>query len=147
VASRGCDFPTDFGIPGVGLLGATAISASVGNASQFRNGRQLSAWLGIVPKQRSSGGKDRLLGISKHGDAYLRTLLIHGARSVLAHEKRRPEAKDSWSMRLSGRSCMNKAATALANKMARTIWALIRHERTYEPGFKPTRPSGCVVAA
>jgi transposase len=128
-------------IPGVGLLGATAIAASVGDARQFRNGRQLSAWMGLVPRQHSSGGKQRLLGISKHGDAYLRTLLIHGARSVLSRLKSKPEATESWRRRLLERNCMNLAATALANKMARTIWALIRHERRYDPGFLPTRPA------
>ena len=128
-------------IPGVGLLGATAIAASVGDARQFRNGRQLSAWMGLVPRQHSSGGKQRLLGISKHGDAYLRTLLIHGARSVLSRLKSKPEATESWGRRLLERNSMNLVATALANKMARTIWALIRHERRYDPGFLPTRPA------
>jgi transposase len=127
-------------IPGVGLLGATAIAASVGNATQFRNGRQLAAWMGLVPRQHSSGAKQRLLGISKHGDAYLRTLLIHGARSVLSRLKMKPEALDCWAVSLLTRRSMNLAATALANKMARTIWALIRHERRYSPDFQPMRP-------
>ena len=129
-------------IPGVGLLGATAISASIGSASQFRNGRQLAAWVGLVSRQHSSGGKQRLLGISKRGDAYLRTLLIHGARSLLSRLKSKPEAKDCWSMRIANRRSMNTAATALANKTARTIWALVRHERRYEAGFCPIRPIG-----
>ena len=104
-------------IPGIGPITASAIVATVGNATEFKNGRQLSAWIGLVPKQRSSGGKQILLGISKCGDTYLRTLLIHGARAVIrfAGNKVEPE---SWLHRLMARRNKNVAAVALANKNA-----------------------------
>ena len=96
----------------------------------------MAAWLGLVPRQNSSGGKDRLLGISKRGDTYLRTLLIHGARSVLYGLKRRAEgAADGWLVRLAARRNTNIAAVALANKHARIVWALLAHERDYRAGY------------
>lgn len=118
-------------IPGVGALTASALVASVGDAKSFKNGRQLAAWLGLVPRQDSSGGKERLLGISKRGDTYLRTLLIHGARAVLFHRMRQPQHQDGWLMRLRARRNPNVAAVALANKNARTVWALLAHGREY----------------
>jgi transposase len=118
-------------IPGVGALTASALVASVGDAKAFRNGRQLAAWLGLVPRQDSSGGKERLLGISKRGDTYLRTLLIHGARAVLFHRMRQAQHQDGWLMRLRARRNPNVAAVALANKNARTVWALLAHGREY----------------
>ena len=118
-------------IPGVGLLTATAMVATMGDAKVFKSGRELAAWLGLVPRQTGSGGRIRLLGISKRGDTYLRTLLIHGARSVLLHAK----APDPWINQLRQRRPLNVAVVALANKMARTIWALLAHERTYQKGF------------
>lgn len=121
-------------IPGVGALTASALVASVGDAKTFRNGRQLAAWLGLVPRQDSSGGKERLLGISKRGDTYLRTLLIHGARAVLFHRMRQPQHHDGWLMRLRARRNANVAAVALANKNARTVWALLAHQREYCAG-------------
>lgn len=109
-------------IPGIGPITASAIVATVGDAREFKNGRQLAAWFGLVPKQCSSGGKQLLLGISKRGDIYLRTLLIHGARAVVrfAENKAEPE---SWLRKLIARRNKNVAAVALANKNARIIWA------------------------
>jgi transposase len=121
-------------IPGIGPITATAMIATVGDARQFENGRQLAAWLGIVPKQHSTGGKARLLGISKRGDRYLRTLLIHGARAVVRIAERKAEA-ETWIKRLLERRHKNIAAVALANKNARTIWALLAHDREYEPDY------------
>ena len=121
-------------IPGVGALTASALVASIGDAKAFKSGRQLAAWLGLVPRQDSSGGKERLLGISKRGDTYLRTLLIHGARAVLFHRMRQPQHQDGWLIRLRARRNPNVAAVALANKNARTVWALLAHGREYCAG-------------
>jgi transposase len=123
-------------IPGIGALSASALVASIADARSFKNGRQLAAWLGLVPKQDSSGGKPKLLGMSKRGDTYLRTLLIHGARSaiVAAQKKAKPNA---WLSGLLSRRHPNIAAVALANKNARTIWALLAHEREFRPDYMP----------
>lgn len=118
-------------IPGVGLLTATAAVATMGDPHAFRSGRAFAAWLGLVPRQIGTGGHVKLLGISKRGDTYLRTLLIHGARSVLVHSQK-PSA---WVSALLQRRSLNVAAVALANKMARTLWALIAHQRLYQPGY------------
>jgi len=123
-------------IPGIGPLSASALVASVGDASVFHNGRQFAAWLGLVPRQSSSGGKTNLLGISKRGDTYLRTLLIHGARSVLLSLKRHPDRAEGWLARLAARRNPNIAAVALANKNARTVWALLAHGRDYQDGYR-----------
>jgi len=112
-------------LPGVGPLTATAISALVGSAELFKNGRELSAYLGLVPKQYSSGGKSKLLGISKRGDRYVRCLLIHGARAVLFQTKNLPISKANWLKELKTRRGFNRAVVALANKNARTIWAIM----------------------
>ena len=125
------------GVPGIGPLTASALVASVGDAKAFKNGRQLAAWLGLVPRQDSSGGKERLLGISKRGDTYLRTLLIHGARSVLYGLKRRADQpEDGWLARLATRRNANIAAVALANKNARIVWALLAHHREYQANYE-----------
>lgn len=121
-------------IPGIGPMTASATVASVGDARNFKNGRQLAAWLGIVPRQHSTGGKSTLLGISKRGDSYLRTLLIHGARAVIRVAERKPNA-DPWLKNLLARRHKNVAAVALANKNVRTIWALLAHDRDYEAGY------------
>jgi transposase len=128
-------------IGGIGPLTASAYVASLGNAKGFKNGRQVAAWLGIVPRQDSSGGKTRLLGISTHGDVYLRTLLIHGARSVLRHLEQRPDQAESWLKRLMLRRGKNVAAVALANKNARIAWALLAHQREFEPDYASRAPS------
>jgi len=118
-------------LPGVGPLTATALVASVGNASMFENGRGLSGWLGLVPRQHSSGGKNKLGGISKRGDQYLRTLFIHGARSVLLRIETREDAQAKWLKRLIERRGFNRACVALANKNARVAWALLAREESY----------------
>jgi len=124
-------------IPGIGPLGASALVASIGDIRTFKSGRQLAAWLGLVPRQDSSGGKTRLLGISKRGDRYLRTLLILGARSVLRQMQRHPaRAAQSWLERLTARSHPHIAAVALANKSARIAWALLAHEREYQADYR-----------
>lgn len=123
-------------IPGVGLLTATAAIATMSDPKTFRSGREFAAWIGLVPRQTGSGGKVKLLGISKRGDTYLRKLLIHGARSVLFHTKEpRP-----WLMQIRQRRPMNVVVVAQANKMARTIWAILAHERSYEKGYVSVKP-------
>jgi len=121
-------------IPGIGVLTATALAATVGNAHGFDSGRQLAAWLGLVPRQHSSGGKTNLLGMSKRGDAYLRTLLIHGARSVIYRATQRGDERD-WLVQLTARRNKNVAAVALANKTARIAWALLAHGREFRSDY------------
>lgn len=120
-------------VPGIGPVTATALVASVGDGQQFQRGRDLSACLGLVPGQHSSGGKERLLGISKRGDSYLRTLLIHGARSVLKSAGNKNDPRSRWVASLAQRRHKNVAAVALANKNARIVWALMRHGGRYDP--------------
>ena len=117
-------------IPGVGVLTATAVVAAMGDPAAFRSGREFAAWLGLVPRHDGTGGRVRMLGISS-GDRYLRTLLIHGARSVLTTAKAPPE----WAVRLAERRPANVVTVALANKTARTIWALLAHDRAYQANF------------
>jgi transposase len=128
-------------IPGIGVLTATALAAVVGEGQDFRNGRQLAAYLGLVPRQASSGGKARLLRISKRGDRYLRSLLIHGARTVIYHIRRRLQAGqpsgNPWVEQLLQRCHPNEVAVALANKMARIAWVLLVKKETWSP----TRPA------
>ena len=121
-------------VPGIGPLTASALVATVGDAKNFDNGRQLAAWLGVVPRQHSSGGKPTLLGMSKRGDAYLRTLLIHGARSVI-YRATQKAANDNWVVQLAARRNKNVAAVALANKTARIAWALLAHDRKFENNY------------
>jgi transposase len=118
-------------IEGVGPITATAILAAVSDAQVFKNGRQFSAWLGLVPKQHSSGGKTTLLGISKRGDRYLRSLLIHGARTVVTYAKRKKDDRSRWITEKEKTRGFNKACVAVANKNARIIWALIAHGTEY----------------
>ena len=118
---------------GVGPLIATALVAAVGNAEQFSNGRQMAASLGLTPGQHSSGGKERLLGITKRGDVYLRTLLIHGARSVIYAARHKDDRLSQWVTGLAKRRHPNVAATALANKTARIAWAMLRRGTDYQP--------------
>jgi len=117
----------------VGPLGATALVAAVGNAYEFKNGRELRAWLGLVPRQHSSGGRNVLLGISKRSDRYLRTLLIHGARSAVRLVERRKDPYSVAISRLKARRGPNVAAVALANRNARVLWALLRRAEDYRP--------------
>ena len=123
-------------IPGIGPLAASAVVASIADARSFKNGRQVAAWLGLVPKQDSSGGKPKLLGMSKRGDTYLRTLPIHGARSAIVAAQRKGST-NAWLSGLLTRRHPNVAAVALANKNARTIWALLAHEREFRPDYVP----------
>jgi transposase len=118
-------------IEGVGPMTATAVVATVGDAKLFKNGRQMSAWLGLVPRQRSSGGKTVLLGISKRGDQHLRTLLIHGGRAVVQRVANKSDSKSQWLRRIKQERGANIAAVALANKNARVIWALMTSEEEY----------------
>jgi len=118
-------------VPGIGPITASALVASLGDAKNFENGRQVSAWLGLVPKQHSSGGKEKLLKISKRGDKYLRTLLIHGARSVLYREQSKADTS-SWVKGVATRRNHNIAAVALANKNARIAWALLTREKGFD---------------
>jgi transposase len=126
-------------IPGIGALAASALVASIADARSFENGRQVSAWLGLVPRQSSSGGKPTLLGMSKRGDAYLRTLLIHGARSAILAAQRKTANTNVWLANLLTRRHPNIAAVALANKNVRTVWALLAHGREFKADYVPTR--------
>jgi transposase len=118
-------------IPGIGPITASALVASIGDAKSFENGRQLAAWLGLVPKQHSSGGKQTLLGISKRGDTYLRTLLIHGARAVIRVAERKAQHAGSWLAAADGPTQQERGSRGLANKNARIVWALLVHDRDY----------------
>jgi transposase len=124
-------------IPGVGLLRATATVATMGEAKAFKSGREFAAWLGLVPKQTGTGGKIQLRGISRRGDTYVRTLLIHGARSVLFHGKH----PGSWAEQLRKRRPSNVVTVALANKMVRTIWAVLAHGTPYNSMHFSAQPA------
>ena len=125
-------------IPGVGRLTATAVVATVADARSFRSGREFAALLGLVPRQSGTGGRVKLLGISKRGDPYLRTLVIHGARSVLLTQSRADRVIDPWLRDVLSRRPKNVAIVALANKMARTIWALMAHGRSFDHNWGRT---------
>ena len=124
-------------IPGIGPMSATAIVCAVGDGKQFKRGRDLAAWLGLTPRQQSSGGKDRLLGISKRGDSYLRTLLIQGAKSVIKVVGNKTDPRSLWLQNLCTRKHKNTVAVALANKNARIAWALLSNDTSYLPEGKP----------
>lgn len=125
-------------VPGVGMLGASALRASIGDIHRFPSGRHLSSWLGITAREYSSGEQRRLGRISKSGDAYLRTLLIHGARSALLAARRAqqagqpPDALRRWALEIEQRRGTNKATVALANKVARILWAIARYDRRFD---------------
>lgn len=123
-------------IPGVGLLTATAAVAMIGDPKAFKSGREFAAWADLVPKQTGSGGKINLHGISKRGDAYLRTLMIHGARSVLTHAKE----PGPWVEQIKKRRPPNVVVVALANKIARTIWAVQAHDQPYDKRYSGMKP-------
>lgn len=124
-------------IPGVGIITATALVATVGDATAFRSARQFAAWLGLVPRQQSSGGKDRLGRISKRGDGYLRRLLVHGARAVLAWSRRRKQTLSDWLTALLARRPTNVVLVAMANKTARVVWAMLSRHQDYMPDRLP----------
>lgn len=121
-------------MPGIGVITATALIAMIGNARNFKSGRELAAWIGLVPRQHSTGGKQTLLGISKRGDAYLRKLLIHGARALAYHAGRKADL-NNWLHKLVNRKHMNIAVVAQANKTARIVWALLAHGREFRPDY------------
>ncbi|MBU2846805.1 IS110 family transposase [Acidithiobacillus ferriphilus] len=118
-------------IPGIGPVTATAVVATVGDAKLFRNGRELAAWVGLVPRQSSSGGKTRLGRITKHGDSYLRTLFVQGAMTVIRHVGEKSDPRSQWIRDLVNRRGVQKTAVALAAKMVRTAWALMAWEESY----------------
>lgn len=130
-------------VPGIGKLTATAVLATVADAHHFDNGRDFAANLGLVPREHGSGGKQRLFGITKRGDTYWRTWLIHGARSALRCAGDKPDKPLRWAQKLAERRGVNVAAVALANRMARVIWALLAHGREYVPVWSKsmTRPA------
>lgn len=130
-------------VPGIGVLSATALAATLGDASGWRSAREFSASLGLVPAHSGTGGKTRIGHLSKRGDPYLRTLLIHGARAVITHAKVKP----AWIEQLLRRRPPNVVVVALANKMARMAWALVAHGRAYRSEWKSTPPSGCGAQA
>lgn len=119
-------------IEGIGPVTATAIVSAIGNPKLFKNGRHFAAYLGLVPKQSSSGGKERLLGISKRGDTYLRTMLIHGARAILRYAENKDDPRSQWIKRVKERRGANRAAVALANKNARIIWTMLANGSSYK---------------
>jgi transposase len=127
-------------IPGIGVLGATILASVLGNGSSFKNGRHFAAFLGLVPKQHSSGGKEVILGISKGGDTYIRTLLIQGAKSVLRWVDKKEVLKNdklrAWLKNLKARKHGNIAAVALANKIARISWAVVSENTRYSSNYK-----------
>jgi transposase len=134
------------GVPGVGLLTATALRAGAGDLSRFKSGRQLSAWLGLTPREHSSGQQRRLGRMTKRGDAYLRTLFIHGARAVLQgarlrHKRGQPlDPLQAWALGVQDKRGHNKAACALANKLARRLWAMEHHGKPFDPRHLSRQP-------
>ena len=119
-------------IPGIGALNATSLVAAVGKAKTFGRGRDLAAWLGLVPRQVTTGGRPKLLGITKRGSKYLRKMLIQGARASMPRLTRSDTRLGAWLRALLARSHPNTAVVALAAKMARIVWALLHHGRSYE---------------
>lgn len=124
-------------IPGVGLLTATAAVATMGNAGAFKSGREFAAWLGLVPGQTGSGGKIEIQGISKRGDTYLRTLLVHGARSIIYRVKE----PSPWVTQMKQRRPLNVVIVAMANKLARIIWAMLAYQRPYSKDYVSAKPA------
>lgn len=132
-------------IPGVGPVTATAIISQVGDAREFKSARQLAAWMGLTPKQHSTGGKVTTLGISKAGNKDLRTLLIHGGRAIMMNPGKKKDKRSEWAVSLKERVGMNKAAVAMAHKNVRTIYALLRNGTEFKDNYKPRFPI-CKVA-
>ena len=120
-------------IPGLGIITATAIAATVTDAEQFSSGRQFAAWLGLTPRQHSTGGKTRLGGISKQGDRYLRRLLVVGATAVMRHVKDKPTPMANWIRKLSEKKPFRLVSVALANKLARIAWVVLTRKEAYHP--------------
>src|SRR5207247_1530726 len=120
-------------IPGIGPVTATAIVAAIGNGAAFRKGREFAAWLGVVPREYSTGGKQKLLGISKRGNSYLRRLFVQGARAVLQQSAKQSSGLSAWLAQLTSRTHRNVAGVALANKLARMAWAVLAKNEAYRP--------------
>lgn len=119
------------GIEGLGVISTTALIAAIGDVKVFKNGRQMSAWLGLTPKQHSSGEKKTILGISKRGDSYIRKTLVHGSRSVVYRAKNKTDKRSLWINSIAQRRGENKACVAVANKNVRIIWSMLHHETDY----------------
>ena len=119
-------------IEGLGVISTTALLAAIGNPDVFKNGRQMSAWLGLVPRQHSSGNKQVMLGISKRGDSYLRKLLVHGARSVVYRAQTKSDPRSQWINQLAQRRGKNKACVAIANKNIRIVWSMLNKGSVYQ---------------
>lgn len=144
IAAHGRDNPavkTAATLLGIGPVTASAVVATVGDFKQFKNGAQFGAWIGLTPRQHSSGGKNNLGGITKRGDTYLRTLLIQGARSAVMTAHRRQDRISVWALALRERSGWQKAVVALANKNARILWAVMTHAQAFDPNHLSTKPS------
>ena len=124
-------------IPGIGPIGASALAASVTDASQFRSGREFAAWLGLTPRQHSSGGEERTGRITKMGNKYLRTLLVVGMTSLIKRVKRKPETADPRLVALVARKPVRVATVAMANHTARVVWAIMVRGETYQAGHQP----------
>jgi transposase len=120
-------------IPGIGPVTATAVIAAIGNGAAFRRGREFAAWIGLVPREHSTGGKQKLLGISKRGNSYLRRLFVHGARAVLQQSAKQSPGLSAWLAHLTSRTHRNVAGVALANKLARMAWAVLAKNEAYRP--------------
>lgn len=120
-------------IPGIGVLNATALTAAIGDGSAFGRGRDLAAWLGLVPRQVTTGGRPKLLGITKRGNKYLRMLFIHGARASLPSLAANATPLGQWLCNLLARAHRNVVVAALAARLARIAWASLRHNTTFEP--------------
>lgn len=129
--ARSADGQLLHAIPGIGVLTASQCMAELGNVKQFKNGRNLAAWLGLVPHQHSTGGKPRLLGISKRGNKHLRTLFIHGARAILARPEKTGAIFGKWLVQLRASKPFNVVCVALANKLARIVWAVLRTKEAF----------------
>jgi transposase len=132
-------------IPGLGPVTATALIAAIGNGAAFHNGRGFAAWMGIVPGEYSTGGKQKLLGISKRGNPYLRRLFIQGARAVLQQSTKQTSGLRAWLAQLSARTHPNVAAVALANKLARMAWAVLAKNEPYRPPVMTSPAAACLA--
>lgn len=134
IANQSEDCERLMAIPGVGVLGATAFISSIGDPSLFKNGRQVGSWIGLVPKQHSTGGVARLLSITKRGDPELRALLIHGARATLVSmmKKKKKDPTTEWALNLLEKKGWNKASVALANKTVRVMWHILKHKEEFK---------------
>jgi transposase len=127
-------------IIGIGELGASALTACVGDFKQFKNGAQLGAWMGVVPSQNSSGGKTKLGRITKRGDEYLRTLLVQGAKSAVMSAGKRDDPISRWLVQLTARVGWQKACVAMANKNARILWAVMTRDEGFDAKHLSVKP-------